>query len=132
MAIFQKACRFHVALIGVLLACVNLGSGATTYVAITGSDSNPGTSASPFRTITFAYSKANPGDVVIVRPGVYTDFYPNYGIHLNRGGSAAAPLTLRSELRGAAVIDGQNLSSRPQGVNISTGYHIIVFALSPQ
>jgi hypothetical protein len=39
--------------------------------ALTGVDSNPGTSASPFKTITRALSLAVSGDTVFVKPGTY-------------------------------------------------------------
>ena len=46
--------------------------GATLYVSPTGSDSNPGTQAQPFRTIQKAADVVNPGSTMIVDDGVYT------------------------------------------------------------
>ena len=51
--------------------CAPTGSGVCYYVSPTGSDSNPGTSASPFLTIQAAANAVNPGDMVIVRDGTY-------------------------------------------------------------
>ena len=41
------------------------------YVSTTGSDSNPGTSSAPFRTIVRASQAATPGTTVYVQPGTY-------------------------------------------------------------
>src|SRR4051812_34810957 len=46
----------------------------TWYVAPTGSDSNPGTQASPFKSITKAQSVASSGDTVTIRGGTYSGF----------------------------------------------------------
>src|SRR5262249_31357167 len=48
------------------------GPGTTYYVSPTGSDSNPGSEAAPFKTIQKAADIVNPGDAVIVEDGVYT------------------------------------------------------------
>ena len=42
-------------------------------VSIIGNDSNPGTTAAPFRTIQHAADVAQPGDVITVRAGVYRE-----------------------------------------------------------
>lgn len=46
---------------------------ATYYVATTGSDSNSGTEAAPFRTIAHAVKQLNEGDTVYVKGGVYNE-----------------------------------------------------------
>src|SRR5258708_39690006 len=86
--------------------------GATFYVSTQGSDSNPGTSAQPFRTITRAYSLAGPGVTIIVMPGVYTDYSSGWGVHLGKSGTASSPIMLRSQVRGGGVIHGEKLSER--------------------
>jgi hypothetical protein len=45
------------------------------YVAVTGSDSNGGTSAAPYRTIKNAISRAVSNDVIRVRAGTYNESY---------------------------------------------------------
>ena len=47
---------------------------ATWYVSPTGSDSNSGTQASPFKSITKAQSVASSGDTVTIRGGTYSGF----------------------------------------------------------
>src|ERR1700733_12782933 len=54
-------------------AAVTTGSGSTFYVSTAGSDSNPGTLASPWLTIQHAASTAQAGDTVYVLPGVYSE-----------------------------------------------------------
>ncbi|WP_052265859.1 right-handed parallel beta-helix repeat-containing protein [Pedobacter kyungheensis] len=43
------------------------------HVAISGNDSNPGTQASPYKTIMAAANKAMPGDVITVHAGTYRE-----------------------------------------------------------
>jgi hypothetical protein len=95
------------------------------YVATTGSDSNTGTSASPLRTITKAYSKAGPGTVIIVMPGTYTDYQSGWGLHLGSSGTASAPIYLCSQTRGAAILDGQNASDRHMGIYLDGDYNVV-------
>lgn len=63
---------------------------ATYYVATTGSDSNPGTSSSPWRTVRYAVSKMVAGDTTYVRGGTYTES----GIRFRRSGTQSAPIKL--------------------------------------
>src|SRR2546427_5585685 len=99
-------------LLFLLLGVVRGAEAATVYVSTQGSDSNPGTSAQPFRTITHAYSRAGAGTTIYVAPGTYSDYTSGWGIHLGSSGTASSPITLKSQVRGAAVIDGQNASDR--------------------
>jgi hypothetical protein len=100
-------------------------SAATYYVSTAGSDSNPGTSAQPFRTITNAYSRATAGETIIVSPGVYTDYRTGWGLHLGKSGTASSPITLKSEVLGAAIIEGQNASDRNVGIYIDGSYNVV-------
>jgi hypothetical protein len=69
-------------------------------------DSNAGTATAPLRTLTAGVAQANPGDVVIVKAGRYSD--PNstwYSAFTPaRSGTQAAPITIRSEPKLAAVL----------------------------
>ena len=99
---------------------------ATYYVATTGSDSNPGTSAQPFRTITYAYSRVVAGDLVLVQPGTYTDYQSAWGLYLNKNGTSGSPITLQSVVRGGAIIDGTGESDRPYCVILyGTSYNVV-------
>jgi len=72
----------------------------TYYVATTGSSGGNGSTSSPFRTISEAMSaNLKPGDEVVVKPGTY-----NESISIDKDGSAAGDITLRSEVPGGALI----------------------------
>src|SRR5688572_5954217 len=64
--------------------CMVHAHAATFYVAPTGKDTNPGTAPAPWLTIQRAANTVNPGDTVIVRPGVYK------GAKFSRSGLATA------------------------------------------
>jgi hypothetical protein len=98
---------------------------ADLYVSTSGNDSSAGTSAQPFRTITYAYSKAAAGTTIHVLPGVYYDYTSGWGIHLGKSGTASSPIVLHSETRGGAIIDGQNASDRNQGFYIDGSYNTV-------
>src|SRR5688572_18436705 len=107
MRMKSEAAARRLSLLFVAAALV-AAQGADLYVSTQGSDSNPGTSTQPFRTITRAYSAAAAGTTIIVLPGVYTDYQSGWGLHLAKAGTAANPIVLRSQIRGGAIIDGQN------------------------
>lgn len=72
----------------------------TYYVATTGSSGGNGSASSPFRTISEAMaSNLRPGDEVVVKAGTY-----NEAINIDKDGSAAGNITLRSEVPGGALI----------------------------
>jgi parallel beta-helix repeat protein len=76
------------------------------YVDPKGANSNPGTSAAPFKTIQRAADMAGPGDTVVVRPGRYTG--PDRIVSLSHGGTSREWLTFKSERIWKAVLDGRN------------------------
>jgi hypothetical protein len=53
------------------IQAASAGTGPQLYVSTAGSDTNPGTSQSPFRTIGRAAQAASPGTTVFVEPGTY-------------------------------------------------------------
>lgn len=79
----------------ILMVCLRVGA-ATYYVAKTGNDGNPGTSISPWLTISHAASIANAGDLVIVKSGEYDEVvsFPN-------NGSVGNPITFSGERDGS-------------------------------
>ena len=98
---------------------------AELYVSTQGDDLNLGTLTAPLRSITRAYSLAVPGVTIVVMPGVYGDYQSGWGLHLNRSGTALTPIVLRSQVKGAAVIDGQNASDRNKAIYLDGSYNII-------
>ena len=88
--------------------------GATYYVATTGSDTNPGTEASPWRNIQKAADTVVAGDTVIVKDGRYTDSNDSGDIRKcvaiisKRSGTPTNWITFRAENTHGAVLDGEN------------------------
>ncbi len=120
-ALVPAVCAF-----GLVLLLADAGAQAADYyVATSGSDSNPGTAAQPFRTITRAYTYAAAGVVIHVAPGVYTDYTSGWGIHLGKSGTASSPIVLESQVVGGAIIEGQNTSDRNEGFYIDGNYNIV-------
>ena len=102
-------------------ACGATGSSTCYYVdAGAGDDANPGTSAHPFRTIQQAASLVTPGDLVIVRNGVYTGTSKAV-LSVGRGGAAVHYVTFKAEHRWGAVLDGQNNRSA-DGVHLAASF----------
>jgi hypothetical protein len=103
-------------------------AGTQRYVSTRGADSGTCTnSASPCKTITYAYSQVSPGDTVNVAPGTYTDYYaPGYGIYLNKSGTASAPIYLVSTVPGGAIIDGGKNKTRNYDMYIDHSYNVVI------
>src|SRR5438477_509188 len=80
-------------------------AGIAFYVSTTGSDSNPGTLSSPWRTIQRAANSVQAGDIVYVRGGVF-----NESVNISVSGSAiAGPITFQSYPGEQGIIDGTGL-----------------------
>jgi Protein of unknown function (DUF1565) len=76
------------------------------YVAVTGSDSNPGTIDLPWRTIQHAADSMDAGETVYIRGGVY-----NESVDIEVSGSASAgPVTFQSYPGENAILDGAGLT----------------------
>lgn len=81
----------------------------TFYVSSTGSDSQSGTLESPFASLQYAHDRAQPGDTILLRGGVYT---PSSSIDLTKDGVSGKSITIASYPGEHAVLDG---SSMPAG-----------------
>jgi hypothetical protein len=97
------------AALALALAC-DAGA-ATYYVSPSGSDSNPGTSAAPFKTLARGAAAAVAGDTVLARPGTYVcaGAQDSMGVDINKSGTPSAPITIKSETKWGAVLDGRLL-----------------------
>jgi hypothetical protein len=74
------------------------------YVATAGSDSNPGTSSAPFKTIAKASQAATPGTIVHVAPGVYPG-----GFQTTQNGSESRRIRYVSDRKwGARIVPPPN------------------------
>lgn len=122
---------YGVGICGTVLQAVTAQS-ATYYVATTGSDSNPGTSSSPWRNPQkCALSPIRAGDTCIVRAGAYTDTDGNgvvvfvYDRSSTPSGTASAPITIKSEKPlGAAIILPAN-KALAIGFQVYKPYYVI-------
>ena len=102
------------------------------YVATTGSDSNPGSLALPWKTIQHAASTVQAGDTVYIRAGTYTESV-NIGVS---GSATAGPVTFQSYPGEQAIIDGTGLTpstSDVQGlINIVNQSYVTINGLEIQ
>ncbi len=95
----------------VFLALPAASLAGTYYVSPGGNDTNPGTAAAPWRTVSKAAAALAAGDTAIFKAGTY-----NESLMPARSGTAGSPITFRSETPRGAILDGQN--SRSDGVNV--------------
>lgn len=95
------------------------------YVSTTGSDSNPGTAAQPWRSINFAAQRTGvvgPGDVVVVRGGTYEEI-----VDVKVSGSADAAITFMEQPGQNVVIsgEGRDLIGERGLINIRNESHLV-------
>ncbi len=97
-----------------ILIFYSLRVGARTYyVALNGSNSNPGTIAQPWRTVTYATGTSSgitAGDTILVRAGNY----PENTVYLLVSGTASAPIVLKNYQDEVVTLD-------PGGFRLETG-----------
>jgi parallel beta-helix repeat protein len=107
-----------------LLALVSVSSTAsasTFHVATTGSDTNAGTAAAPFKTIQRASNAVAAGDSVVIHAGTYTGFV------VDAVGTQAAPITFSGD--GVVNINGAATTDR-DAVHIEGASWIVVEGLT--
>lgn len=95
------------------------GGDGVIHVATHGSDSNPGTKNRPFRTIAAGYAHAEPGETVLVEPGVYKE---EGELDLNRAGTADEPIIVRSRVKWGAVLENPDVEKM---VRVSADHNVI-------
>ncbi|WP_399886179.1 sigma-70 family RNA polymerase sigma factor [Streptomyces sp. BBFR51] len=97
----------------------------TYFVSTGGSDSNPGTSAgSPFRTLQKAADLADPGDIVAVMNGTYTE--PRKGsnvLTIKRSGRPGAPITFTAYPGHRPVLHPKTAWN---GISVYGASHIVI------
>ena len=116
---FLKAACSLGALAVVALPSASFLNAATYYVSPSGSDSNNGSSGSPFKTIQKAADAVNPGDTVILRNGTYTGGSSSVA-DIHRSGTAGQWITFKAENRWGAILDGRDFSTA-HGLIIGSG-----------
>ncbi len=100
--------RFLISFTVLILSSFNYSVAAVYYVATTGNNANPGTSALPLRTIAYAVSKMQAGDTTYVRGGIYLED----SIRFSKSGTSSLPIKLLNVAGQKPVIDfGKNVRS---------------------
>jgi hypothetical protein len=87
--------------VGQVVAASGARAATTYFVSATGSDTNPGTAAAPFRNIQRCAVLMQPGDTCTVGSGVYRET-----VRPVRSGSAAAPITYRAAPNALVAVSG--------------------------
>jgi hypothetical protein len=105
---------------------VVLISAEASYVAPTGSDSNPGSISAPWQTIQHAANSVQAGHTVYVRGGTY-----NESVNIAVSGSATAgSITFQSYPGETAIVDGTGLTPSTSGTqglfNISSQSYVTI------
>jgi hypothetical protein len=109
--IFSNRCLLIVSLSLLLIAGTNsLAYSATYFLAPSGVDSNPGTSAAPWKTFAFAIPRLQPGDTLILKDGTYNQSNSGYptinGNNNAKNGTKDKPITVKAEHERKAFIAG--------------------------
>jgi hypothetical protein len=91
----------------------------TFYVSTTGSDSNPGSQALPWKTLQKAAATLVAGDTAIVLDGTYTEAE----VQFNRSGSAGNPITLKAQNKWLAILS--SISQCNPAISLYGSYLII-------
>jgi MYXO-CTERM domain-containing protein len=105
-----------------MVACLGFfaarnASAAEYYVSTTGSDSNPGTQASPFATLTKGVSSAGAGDTVYIGGGTY---YPSGGFTFSKSGTSDTNRIKYWAVPGEKpVFDFSKVNGSPEGFTVS-------------
>ncbi len=89
--------------------------GRVLWVAVNGSDTQDGSSGTPLATLQAAADRAQPGDQIRVRPGVYYQT-----LDASRAGTAGAPIALIADGPGV-VLDGADPAYLARGDWVSEG-----------
>jgi hypothetical protein len=109
---FTQHCRLILLALFAMVAAFAMpitATATTYYVAATGSDTNNGSSPTPFKTIQHAADLVQPGDIVLVGQGNYAGFI--LGWVAPTAGTAAAPITFKADPSapvGTVVINARN------------------------
>ena len=91
-------------------------TGETFYVALSGSDGNQGTDASPWRTIQHALDVLQPGQKALVRAGTYAQ-----SLVVDRAGTTTAPITVAAYPGERPIIHPGGTGSMDYPVRITAG-----------
>ena len=121
--------KFSLSAIYLVIFSAFAAQSATYYVSTTGSDSNSGSSSSPWRNPQrCADAPVRAGDTCIVRSGIYKDHNADGIVVWVKGtssGTSTKPIVIKSEiLRGAKIIV-PSLNKLNAGFRVSRSYYVI-------
>lgn len=119
-----QALPLVLSLLGVLVSSgPALAQGVGRHVATTGSDSNPGTAAAPFRSVQAATDVALPGDTILIHAGTYDGV-----VETRHSGTSVAPIRMQPAGDGAVVLRA-SLPPRACTETAPTGDRTLKFAM---
>jgi hypothetical protein len=127
-----KVSLLIVLLFSVILITNGSATAATYYVSPSGSDSGPGTSSSPWKTLQKCATTMNGGDTCIAKDGTYSDKATGFSDRIMNltsriSGSSGSWTTFKSENKWGAVIDGSSLTGNNYGVMINQNVSYVRF-----
>ena len=108
----------------VLVTALPAFAAQTFYVAPNGSDSNPGTSALPFREVRAALPLLASGDTVLVADGSYLGFDVD-----SKTGTATAPVTIRALGTNAAILVTTDRGDNRDTIHIIDSAYVVIDGL---
>jgi hypothetical protein len=114
--------RLRSAVIAAVVGWLAIPASAATYYvdAVAGDDAADGSDGAPWRTVQHAAATLQPGDTVVVRPGVYVE-----AVNVATSGTPEAPITYRAEP--GAVLESPNPSLSLSAFGFQPGVgHVIV------
>ncbi len=82
-----------------------MASGSQYYVSTSGSNSNPGTLASPWKTLSYAAGKLIAGDTLYIRGGTYAEHFS-----LSADGTQTSPITVTNYNGETVIVDGVGMT----------------------
>lgn len=98
----------------IVMGMTEVMASSSYYVDTGGDDANPGTAASPFRTIQKAASVVGAGDTVLVKPGIYAERLNNV---IPSGTSWSAAVTIKAyDPNNRPVIEAPSGSTGVEGL----------------
>jgi len=96
--------KFSILAAAVLALCIPSLSSAATYIVDTNNpnakDTNSGSAAQPFKTISDAVAKVKPGDTVTIKAGTYHE-----QVALKTSGAAGKPITIQAAPGETVILD---------------------------
>ena len=98
-----KKASIQVSLLLMSISLAAAAQGGTRYVSKSGNDSNTGTAAAPWLTISHAAKSVSPGDTVRVGAGTYHE-----SVLISTSGTASEPIIFDGQ--GVAVVDGTGVA----------------------